>query len=88
MQKFIQIGLGVSFLRMRDFVPLDTFEKDYRRDACTDFDAKYAKRRGSAQGSAIWEPRNQYLRFRLSFPKKPPFWAPCRQDKFFAQKRL
>ena len=61
MQNFIQIGLGVSVLRMRDFVPLVTrllfggvLEKGYSRDARTDFDAKYVKRRGSAQGSAFW----------------------------------
>jgi len=48
---------------MRDFAPLGTvtllffwggvLEKSYRQDARTDFDAKYIKRRGSAQGSAI-----------------------------------
>ena len=61
MQNFIQIGLGVSVLRMRDFAPLkwlgyffSVLEKGYSRDACTDFDAKYIKRRGSAQGSAFW----------------------------------
>jgi len=60
MQNFIQIGLGVSVLRMRDFAPLGTnwldyflvLEKRYSRDARTDFDAKYVKRRGSAQRSA------------------------------------
>jgi len=47
MQNFIQIGLGVSVLRMRDLAPLVTrllfgvLEKGYSRDACTDFDAKY-----------------------------------------------
>ena len=63
MQNFIQIGLGVSVLRMRDFAPLGTkwlgyflevLEKGYSRDARTDFDAKYVKRRGSSQGSAFW----------------------------------
>jgi len=61
-QNLIQIGLGVSVLRMRDFAPLGTkwlgyfvsvLEKGYSPDACTDFDAKYVKRRGSAQGSAF-----------------------------------
>ena len=71
-QNFIQIGLGVSVLRMRDFAPLVTrllffwggrvLEKSYSRDACTDFDAKYVKRRGSAQGSAFWGLRNQNLK--------------------------
>jgi len=64
---------------MRDFAPtaqsdsaiwLFVLEKGYSRDARTDFDAKYAKRRGSAQGSAFWESRNLYMRFRpLFFPK-------------------
>ena len=44
---FIQIDLGVSFLRMRDFAPLGYFwgvlEKGYRLDAITDFDAKYVE---------------------------------------------
>jgi len=80
MQNFIQIGLGVSVLRMRDFAPFVTklffffgggvLEKGYRRNARTDFDAKCVKRRGSAQGSVFWGSRNQYLRF------GPPFWAP------------
>ena len=39
-------------------------EKGYSRDACTDFDAKFVKRRGSAQGSAFWGSRKQNLRFR------------------------
>jgi len=59
MQNFITIGLGVSGLRMRDFAPLKwlgiflVLEKGYNRDACTYFDAKYVKRRGSAQESAF-----------------------------------
>jgi len=70
MQNFIQIGLGVSVLRMRDFAPLGTvtrlfilvLEKGYSRDARTDFDTKYVKRRGSAQASAFWVSQNQNLR--------------------------
>jgi len=46
-QNFIQIGLGVSVLRMRDFAP------SAQSDSAI-FDAKYVKRRGSAQGSAFW----------------------------------
>ena len=82
-QNCIQVGLGVSFLRMRDFVPLKwlgyfflVLEKGYSRDACTDFDAKYVKRRGFAQGSAFWGSRNQNLRFRPPFSPKPPFLGP------------
>jgi len=52
------------------------FEKGYSRDACTDFDAKYVKRRGSAQGSAFWGSRNQYQRFEPTFSPKPPFFGP------------
>ena len=59
MQNFIQIGLGVSVLRILDFAPVGTkwlgyffwggvVEKGYSQDARTDFDAKYVKRRGSA----------------------------------------
>jgi len=51
-------------------------EKGYSLDARTDFDAKYVKRRGSAQGIAFWGSRNHYLRFGPHFAKKPPFWAP------------
>ena len=96
MQNFIQIGLGVSVLRMRDFAPLVTrllffwggvvLEKGCSRDASTDFDAKYVKRRGSAQRSALWGWRNQNLRFRPPFsPQNRHFWAPLRRDlEFFS----
>jgi len=51
----------------------------------TDFDAKYVKRRGSAQGSAYWGPQNQYLRFGPSFSQKRHFGAPFRRDlEFFS----
>jgi len=88
-QNFMQIGLGVSVLRMRDFAPLGTvtrlffgcvgggvLEKGYRRDASTDFDAKYIKRRGSAQESALWGSRNQYLTFRPPLSKKTAILGP------------
>jgi len=57
-QNFIQIGLGVSVMRMRDFAPLGTkwlgyFLGSWEKDAPTDFNAKYVKRRVSAQGSAF-----------------------------------
>jgi len=80
-QNFIQIGSGVSVLRMRDFKPMNYFfaggvlEKGYRRDARTDFDAKYVKRRGSAHGSAFWGLRNQNLMLRLHIPKNRHFGA-------------
>jgi len=82
MQNFIQIGSGVSVLRMRDFAPLKwlvyflVLEKGYSRDACTDFDAKYVKQRGSAQGNDFWGSRNQNLRFRPPFSPKPAIFGP------------
>jgi len=46
------------------------FEKGYRRDKRTDYDAKkYVKRRGFAQGSAFLGSQNQYLTFEPNFPK-------------------
>ena len=95
MRNFIQIGLGVSVLRMRDFAPqsdlaifLGVLEKGYSQDARTDFDAKYVERRGSAQGSAFWGSRNQNLRLRPHFPPKPPFLGPISDLEFFRRKRL
>ena len=83
MQNFIQIGLGVSVLRMRDFAPqsdtaifLGVLEKGYSQDARTEFDAKYVKRRGSAQGSAFWGSRNQNLRFRRPFSPTTAIFGP------------
>ena len=54
----------------------EVLEKGYCRDARSDFDAKYVKRRGSTQGSAFWGSQNQYLRFRPLFPQKSPFLGP------------
>jgi len=101
MPNFIQIGLGVSVLRMRDFTPSaqsdsatflgeGVLEKGYSRDARTDFDRKYVKRRGSAQGSVFSESRNQNLRFRPPFSQKPPFLGLNSTGLriFFARKRL
>jgi len=51
-------------------------EKGYSRDACTDFDAKYVKRRGSVQGSAFWGSRNQNLRFGPPFSPKTAIFGP------------
>jgi len=90
MRNFIQIGLAVSFLPMRDFAPLSTkwlgyflgrgsWERLPPRRGSTDFDAKYVKRRGSAQRSAFEGSRNQCLRFRPQFPppKKNVILGPC-----------
>ena len=63
-------------------------EKGYSRDACTDFDAKYVKLRGSAQGSAFWgvaKPKSKVST--PIFPKTRHFWAPFRRDlEFFRPK--
>jgi len=58
-------------------------EKGYSRDGYTDFDVKYVKRRSSAQGSAFWGSRNQYLRFGPPFSPKNHFGAPFRRDLDF-----
>ena len=52
----------------------------YSQDARTDLDAKYVKRRGSAQGRAFWGSQNQMLSFTTFFAPKPPFWALFRRD--------
>jgi len=57
-------------------------EKGYSRDAWTDFDAKYVKRRGSTQRSAFWGSRNQNLSFLPPhFPPKPPFLGPISTER-------
>jgi len=92
MQNFIQIGLGISVLRMRDFAPLVTrlrflvLEKGYSRDARIDSDAKYVKRRGSAQGSTFWGSRNQNLRLRPPFSPKTAIFGPISTGQFFSPK--
>jgi len=48
----------------------------YSQDDTMDTNAKYVKRRGSAQGRAFWGSQNQNLTSTPPFfPKKPPFWA-------------
>ena len=42
----------------------------YSQEARTDFDAKYVKRRGSAQGCAFWGSQNQKLSFIPLFASK------------------
>jgi len=48
----------------------------YSQNARTDFDAKYVKRRGFAQGYAFWGSQNQKLSITPLFAPKPPFWGP------------
>ena len=82
MQNFIQIDLGVSVLRMRDFAPLKdsaiflVLEKGYSREPCTDFDAKYVKRRGSAQGSAFWGVAKPKSKVSTPFSQKTAIFEP------------
>jgi len=93
MRKFIQIGLGVSVLRMRDFQPLGTkwlgyflgvvLEKGYSRDARTDFDAKYVKRaRKCLLGVA--KPNSKVST--PIFPQNPIFWPHSTRQNFFRPK--
>ena len=66
-------------------------QQGYSRDACTNFDAKYIKRRGSAQGSAFWGSRDQNLRFRTLFPpQNTAIFGPHFDGtwNFIARKRL
>ena len=56
----------------------------YSQDASTDFDAKYVKRRGFAQGCAFWGSQNQKLSFIPLFASKT---AICGTE-IFARKRL
>jgi len=45
----------------------------YSQDGRTDFDAKYIKRRSSAQGCAFWGSQNQKFSFTPLLLQKPPF---------------
>jgi len=74
-QKFVTIRTGVSFLRMRDFAHQKrvsffwVLATRYSPGPWTDFDAKYAKTCGSAQGCAFSRSRTQNLTFRPPFPQ-------------------
>ena len=68
-----------------NFLGEAVLEKGYRRDYRTDFDAEYVIRRGSAQGSVFFGSRNQYLRFRLPFFPKAPFWGPTGLINFWPE---
>ena len=95
-QNFIQIGLGVSVLRMRDFAPLVTrllFLGGGLRKAAAETRAPILTQNTSNDAVLRKEvpfggSRNQNLRFRPLFsPPKPPFWAPFRRDlEFFRPK--
>ena len=92
---------GVSFLRMRDFARQIVYSAIcsfflgggvlqivYSQDARTDFDAKYVKRRGSAQGCAFWGSQNQKLSFTPLFAAKTAILEPVFDGTIFARKRL
>ena len=84
-QNFIQIGLGISVLRMRDFAPLGTkwlryflgvHEKDYSRDARTDFDAKKSQTTWfRARKCLLGVAKPKYNASTPIFPKNRYFWA-------------
>jgi len=60
------------------------FSIAYSQDMCTDFHAKYAKRRGSAHGCVFWGLQNQYLKFYSPFtPKTANFGADFHIIAFF-----
>jgi len=81
-QKFVTIRQGVSFPRMRDFAHQIAHQKvlvffggagvlaiRYSQGPWTDFDAKYAKTRGSAQGCAFSGSRTKNLISRPQFSR-------------------
>jgi len=53
-----------------------------------DFDAKYVKRRSSAQKCAFWRSQNQKLSFTLVLPQKTPIRGPklFQRDRNFRSK--
>ena len=58
----------------------------YSQDARTDFDAKYVKRRGSAQGRAFWGSQNQKISFTPLFGPKTEIWGPIFDGTNFRSK--
>jgi len=92
-----QMGLVVLLPRMRDFAPLGTvtwllfwvLQQGYRRDARTDFDAKYVKLRDSAQRCASWGVAKPISKVQTpNFQNKPSFWTQFRQNRFFSPENL
>ena len=79
-QKFVTICPGVSFPRMRDFACQIAHQQvlvffgrvlatRYSQGPWKDFDAKYAKTRGTAQGCAFSGSRTKNLVFRPPSPR-------------------
>ena len=80
-QNFIQIGIGVSVLRMRDFAPLKGLGYFFwfLRKTTAETRAPILTQNtsnGSAQGSAFWGSQNQNLRFRLPLSQKTAIFGP------------
>ena len=81
-QQFVTIRPRVSFPRMRDFAHQNVLvfflvlATRYSQGPWTDFDAKYAKTRGSAQGCAFSGLRTQNLISGPPLPELAPFWGP------------
>jgi len=71
---FIQIGLGVTFLRMRDFAPLGTKWLGYFFFGGGSWERSPPRcaHRFSAQGSAFWGSRNQHTISKWKIPLFPP----------------
>jgi len=64
---------------MRDFAHhclLGNFFGSKRQDATTDIDAKYVKRRGSAQGCTFWGLQNRNLTSTPAFSPKTAILGP------------
>ena len=99
-QNFSQIGLRVSFLCMRDFVPLG------QSDSAFFFGGGFSRKATAETSTPILmqnmpkdavlckevpfgDRKNHYLRFRPHIPPKLLFWAIFRRDlEIFAQKQL
>jgi len=69
---------AISRIRLftRLFVRFLVLQIIYSQDARTDFDAKYVKRRASAQGCAFWGSQSQKLSFTSLFAPKTTILGP------------
>jgi len=85
LQKLVTFRPDVSSPRMRDFahqkrvsffIFWGVLATRYSQGPWTDFDAKYAKTRRSAQRCAFSGLRTQNLISRPHFPELAPFWGP------------
>jgi len=98
LRNFVQIGLAVSFPRMRDFAHQIVYGATFvgffvppthSEDAITDIDAKYAKRRCSAQGCAFFGCKIKTWHLHPMFPRNRNFGARFRRySEIFAWEQL